>query len=403
MTSPWRADFPIFQERPELHYLDASASAQRPTPVLDAIRRFHVHDTANVHRGIYRLSEDATEAFEDARRAVAGFLHAPTPDEVVFTSGTTFAMNLLAATWGRAHLHAGDEIILSILEHHAVVVPFTELARERGVVVRIVPLTGDGQLDLGQYEQLLSERTKLVCVTGMSNVTGTIVDLARIGRAAKKVGARVFVDGAQLACHAPIDVRELPIDALAFSGTKAYGDFGIGALWGTLDLLSDLPPFLTGGSMIRSVTWDAVTYEGAPARFEAGTPNVTGAVALGAGVRYLEKAWAAGGREHEHALLAELLDRFAEDPSVTVYGPALHPGRGPVVAFSVAGVHPHDLAQILDGHGVAVRAGHHCAMPLHAALGVPATTRASIGLWNDRSDLDALVDGIAEAKATFAR
>lgn len=403
IRSPWRKDFPLLEERPTLHYLDAAATSQKPWPVLEALREFHTTQNANVHRGIYGLAEAATTAYEAARDTVRGFIGAASASEVSFTSGATEGMNLLAASWGRTHLQRGDEIILTAMEHHAVVVPWTELARELGVTVRVAPIRTDGALDLDAFRTLLTQRTKLVLTTAMSNVLGTRVDLRAVGAAAQGVGARVFVDAAQSVVHDPLSVTELPIDALVLSGHKLYGDFGCGALWMRAELAADLPPFHRGGEMIRSVSWEGIEYQEPPQRFEAGTPNVSGAVALAAGIQYLQGAREHGAELHERELVGELLTRLAAQPDVTIYGPHDAGLRGPIVAFTLDGIHAHDLATILDEQQVAVRAGQHCAQPLHDLLGVPATARASIGLWSESADIDALIAGLAEARRTFHR
>lgn len=400
-TSPWKRDFPLFESRPGLHYLDAAATCQKPRSVLDALDEYYTDQNANVHRGIYGLAEASTTAYESARETVRTFLHAASPAEVVFTSGATMGLNFLAFSWGRKHLSRGDEIVLSAMEHHSVIVPWTELARELGVTVKVAPLTPDGLLDMDAFRTLLSPKTKAVIITAMSNVLGTRVDLHAAGTAAEAVGARVFVDAAQSIVHDPIDVSTLPIDALVFSGHKLYGDFGSGVLWMREELAESLPPYQGGGEMMRSVTWDRIEYQDSPMRFEAGTPNVSGAVALAAGIQYLEDARLNGAAEHEQALLEALLTKLQEVEGVTIYGPRDASLRGPIVSFNVEGIHPHDLATILDEHGVAVRAGFHCAQPLHTLLGVPASARASFGLWNDLKDIDALISGIAEARKTF--
>ena len=403
IPSPWRADFPIFSVHPELHYLDAAATAQRPNEVIEAIGAFQSGGNANVHRGIYKLAEDATSAYEAARDTVRAFLNAVSLQEIVFLPGATAGMNFLADTWGRQNLNSGDEIVISEMEHHAVIVPWTELARGLGVKIQVAPLTADGQLDMDAYRALLSPKTKLVLVTAMSNVLGTAPDLEQVGAAAHEAGALFFTDAAQAAAHARLDVQALPVDALVFSSHKVYGDFGSGALWMRPEQLAALPPYQRGGSMIRSVSWEAVEYLDAPHRFEAGTANVVAAIGFAAGLRYLERAWANGAQAHETRLLEDLLERLGAEEGVRIFGPPSTGARGPIVSFTLEGVHPHDLAQVLDEHGVAVRAGHHCTQPLHRHLGIPATARASIGVWNDSSDIDALIEGIRDARKRFVR
>lgn len=403
LVSAWKNDFPLLKKSKSLHYLDAAATTQKPKLVMDAVKEFQTKSNANIHRGVYRLAENATAEYEYIRDMIHQFIGANSVHEIVFTSGTTMAMNLLAESWGKKNLSAGDEIILTAMEHHAVIVPWTELARQLDVKVRIIPLTDKGLLDMKEYENALNKKTKAVIMTAMSNVLGSVVDLKKIGEAAHRVDAKVFIDGAQYIAHRNINVSKLPIDGLVFSGHKVYGNFGAGVLWVKLDTLEMMPRYMGGGAMISRVTWDHIDYREVPYRFEAGTPNISGVISMGAGVKYLKAAWKSGAKQHEEALLKELLSKLSADKDITIYGPASLKDRGPIVSFNVGNIHPHDLASILDQHNVAIRAGHHCTMPLHSSLGVPATARASLAVWNESRDIDSLIKGINAAKAILMR
>lgn len=397
-----RTDFPILQrtvrDGKPLVYLDSAATSQKPASVIEALAGFYRTSNANIHRGIYELSEDASILYEEARAKVARFIGASRPDEIVFVRNTTEAINLVARTWGVANLQAGDVVVTTILEHHSNIVPWHQLAAERGIVVHFVDIDETGRLRLDQLETLLrTQPVKLVAVTHVSNALGTINPVSDITRLAHEVGALVLVDGAQSVPHLPVDVRALGADFLAFSGHKMLGPFGIGVLWARYELLASLPPFLGGGGMIRTVTTEGFTPGDVPARFEAGTPSVADAVALGAAVDYLEAIGMAAIRQHEVTLLAYALPRLQEIPGIRLYGP-VGEDRAGVISFTFGDVHPHDVAAVLDLHGIAVRAGHHCTQPLMRRLGVVATTRASFYLYNWKADIDRLVEALQEAR-----
>lgn len=398
-----RAEFPILRETVNgkpLVYLDSAASAQRPRAVLDAVRRYEEHDHANVHRGIHTLSLRATEAYEAARGKVARHLHAASAREIVFTRGTTEALNLIAAAWGGANLRPGDEILLTILEHHSNIVPWFLVAERTGARVRFLDIDDEGRLRLDRLDEILGERTRVVSVAHVSNVLGTVNPIAEIARRAHDAGALVVVDGAQAAPHLPVDVQALGCDAYAVSGHKMCGPTGTGVLWARLDLLESMPPYHGGGEMIATVTTQGATYKEPPHKFEAGTPPIAGAVGLGAAADFLFEVGLEAIHAHEAELTAYALERLGELPGVRIYGPREE--RAAVVSFTLADVHPHDVATILDQEeGVAIRAGHHCAMPLMRRLGVPATARASFYLYNTREDVDALVRGLRTALRLF--
>ncbi|HEY7916684.1 MAG TPA: SufS family cysteine desulfurase [Acidimicrobiales bacterium] len=401
-----RKDFPLLAVEVHGHpitYLDSAASSQRPVQVLDAMREYDETTHANVHRGVYSIAEEATRRFEAARHNVGRFIGAPDPlREVVFTKNATEALNLVAHAWGRTRLRPGDTIVLTEMEHHANIVPWHMLAAERGLTIRWIPVDEDGELVLDDLEQLL-EGASLVGITCMSNVLGTLNPVAEITAAAHAAGAVVVADGAQSVPHLPTEVTSLGVDFLAFSAHKMLGPTGIGVLWGRDELLSDLPPFLGGGEMILDVRKDGFTPNEVPWRFEAGTPPITEAIGLGAAVDYLRAVGMEAVRCHEIALttyaMATLQDRFGDD--IRIFGPPDPSKRGGVISFAYRDLHPHDVSQILDEYGVCVRAGHHCAKPLMRRLGVNATARASLALYNDESDVDRLADALAEAGAFF--
>jgi cysteine desulfurase/selenocysteine lyase len=397
-----RADFPVF-ERPSrgkrLAYLDTASSAQKPRAVLDAVAEFGAHSYANIHRGVYELSALATQRYEAARARVARFLGAAEPREIVFVRNTTEAINLVAASWGRRHVNAGDEVLITAMEHHANLVPWQMLCEERGARLRVAPITDAGELDLAAFEAALSERTKLVAVAHVSNALGTLNPVAELARLAHARGARVLVDGAQAAPRLPVDVRALGCDFYAFSGHKTYGPTGIGALWGRANLLDAMPPYQTGGGMIASVTFEKTSFAPIPERFEAGTPAICEAVGLAAALDYLDALGLAAIERHEADLLAFGTELLREIPGVRLIGTARQ--KTGVLSFVASGVHAHDLGTILDQEGVAIRAGHHCAQPLMARFGVPATARASLGLYNDREDLERLAAAVRSAIAVF--
>jgi len=405
-----RKDFPIFartiRDGKRLVYLDSGATAQKPQSVIDAEVDFYRLHNAAAHRGAHQLAEEATDLFEGARAKVAAFIGAAV-DEVVFTKSATESLNLVAYAMGNApvgnrfHLSAGDEIVVSQMEHHANLIPWQQLAARTGAVLRWFDVTPEGRIDLSQIPQLITDRTKVVALTHQSNVLGTINPLSEIVAAAHAVGAVVVLDACQSVPHMKVDVTELDIDFLAFSGHKTVGPTGVGVMWGRSALLEELPPFLTGGSMIADVSMTTATWAPAPAKFEAGVPNMAQAIGLGAAVDYLSAIGMDVIAQHEHALTQDLLAKLLDINEVAVVGPLNMGNRGGAISFTVAGIHPHDLGQFLDSQGIAVRTGHHCAWPLTRSLGVPATTRASLYLYNSVEDNDALIDGVKSAMRYF--
>jgi cysteine desulfurase / selenocysteine lyase len=384
-----------------LVYLDSAATAQRPDVVLEAIGKFYRTENANVHRGIYELSRRATERFEGARTAMARFINAPDPAELVWTRGTTEAVNLVAATWGQDNVSAGDQIVLTLLEHHSNIVPWQLLARRVGATLRYVEIDEDGRLRLDHLAGLLTERTRLVAVGHVSNALGTVNPVAEIVERAHAVGALVLVDGAQSAPHLPVDVQALGCDFYVFSGHKMGGPMGIGALWARRELLEAMPPYQGGGEMIDMVHPDESTWAEVPHKFEAGTPNVGGAVGMASAAAFLEALGRDSVLAHERALVEHGLDRLGRVEGLRLFGPRDARDRIAVFSFALDGVHPHDVATILDAEGIAVRAGHHCTQPLMRRLGVPATTRASCYVYNTPEDLDRLAEGLEKARRIF--
>ena len=405
-----RKDFPIFtrtiRDGKRLVYLDSGATAQKPQSVIDAEVDFYRLHNAAAHRGAHQLAEEATDLFEGARAKVATFIGAAV-DEVVFTKSATESLNLIAYAMGNApignrfHLKAGDEIVVSQMEHHANLIPWQQLAARTGATLRWFDVTPEGRLDLSQTSDLINPKTKVVALTHQSNVLGTINPLSDIVSAAHAVGAVVVLDACQSVPHMKVDVVQLGIDFLAFSGHKTVGPTGVGIMWGRSALLEELPPFLTGGSMIADVSMTTATWAPAPAKFEAGVPNMAQAVGLGAAVDYLSAIGMDVIAQHEHMLTEDLLAKLLAIDEVALVGPLNMESRGGALSFTVAGIHPHDLGQFLDSQGIAVRTGHHCAWPLTRSLGVPATTRASLYLYNTIEDNDALIDGIASAMRYF--
>jgi cysteine desulfurase/selenocysteine lyase len=399
-----RKDFPILERevRPgiPLVYLDSTATTQKPRPVLDAMESYYRLNNANVHRGVHTLAEEATAMYEGARIAVAKFIHAASPEQVIFTRNASESINLVAYSWARANLKAGDRIILTEMEHHSNLVPWHILASERGVALEFVPVTPEGLLDQEAYRRLLAHSPRLVAFSGMSNVLGTINPVAEMVRLAHTAGALVLVDGAQSVPHLPCDVQALDVDFLAFSAHKMLGPTGIGALYGRKALLEAMPPFLGGGEMIKTVHLNSFTPNSLPHKFEAGTPAIAEAVGFGAAVDYLNNLGMAAVAAHEQELIAYTLERLEEIPGLKVFGPPAA-NKGGVAAFTLEGVHPHDIAQILDRSGVAVRAGHHCAQPLHEKFGITATARASFYLYSLKEEVDKLVEGIYQVKEIF--
>jgi len=399
-----RPDFPVLERRVHgkpLVFLDSAASSQKPNQVLDAMEAVYRTYYANVHRGAYLLSEESTNAYEEARAKVARFINAASRSEIVFTRGATTALNAAAFGWGMDHLRAGDRILLTMMEHHANIVPWQMVARRTGAELIYLPMTADYGLDTDRLTDLLDERVKIFSFTGMSNVTGTMPPVAEVAGMARDHGALVIVDAAQLITHAPLDVQKLGADLVAFSGHKMLGPTGIGALWGRPSVLEEMEPFEGGGEMISDVRLDGSTWAPVPHKFEAGTPPIVAAIGLGAAVDYLEKIGMESVRRHGQELTTYALKQLAGLSGVRVFGPTNPERRGGVISFALGEVHPHDVATILDQEGIAVRAGHHCAKPLTRALGVPATVRASLQVYNTTEDVDALIAGLRKVQKVF--
>ncbi len=402
-----RGDFPILAQevRPgvPLIYLDSAATSQKPGVVLEALDRYYRESNANVHRGIHAFSERATAAYEGARAKVRDFIHAASAQEIIFTRNTTESINLVAYAWGLSALRPGDEIVLTEMEHHSNIVPWQIVAERQGARVRYIPVTEDGLLNLDAYNQLLeSGRVRLVGVVHVSNVLGTINPVAEIIRRAHAAGALALVDAAQSVPHMVVDVQALDADFFAFSGHKMVGPTGIGVLYGKRDVLDAMPPFLGGGSMISSVTLERTTYADLPQKFEAGTPAIAQAIGLGAAVDYLAGVGMEAIHQHESALVGYAMQQLSQIAGLKIFGPSADLRAG-VVSFTMKGIHPHDVAQGLDSAGIAVRAGHHCAMPLHEKFGLPATVRASFYLYNTSGEVDHLVEALERVRALFAR
>ncbi|MFZ0829739.1 MAG: cysteine desulfurase [Thermoplasmata archaeon] len=402
-----RQDFPILQRTFHSHplaYLDSAASSQKPSVVIEAEREFYEHRNANVHRGVYSLSEEATDAYEKARERMARFLNVRDPEEIVFVRGTTEALNVVASGLGQTRLRQGGRVVTTVMEHHSNIVPWHMLRERSGVDLRFIDIDEEGGLKLDQYDSALDRTAKVVTLSHVSNVLGTVNPVREIADRAHAAGALVVVDAAQSAPHRPVDVEKLGADFVAFSGHKALGPMGIGVLWGRGELLRELPPFMGGGEMIRSVHTDRVDYADPPARFEAGTPNVAGAVTLSVALDYLERVGWEELAAHERALLERAVriasDRFPD--TIRIYGPSISSGHESVLCFSLKGVHPHDVASILDQEGIAIRSGHHCAQPLMERLGVPALCRASVYLYNTPEEIDRLFGALEKVHKVFA-
>jgi cysteine desulfurase / selenocysteine lyase len=399
-----REDFPILRETAHgkpIVYLDNAASTQKPRQVIDALVRHYEHDNANVHRGIHELSNRATDAYDGARARVAALFGITDPAELVWTRGTTEGLNLVAYTWGLANVRAGDEILLSVLEHHSNLVPWQILAKRTGARLRFLEIDDQGRLDLSRLDELLTERTKLVSLAHVSNALGTVNPIREIAAKVKAAGALMVVDGAQSAPHMPVDIPSLGADFYAFSGHKMCGPTGIGGLWGRREVLEAMPPFHGGGDMIEFVELESSTYASIPHKFEAGTPNIAGAVGLGAAAEYLGGIGRDAILAHERHLIAYAVERLGEIPDLDILGPRSLEERSGVVSFTLADIHPHDLATILDSEGVAIRAGHHCCQPLMKCLGVGSTARASFYLYNTVDEVDTLVDALHKARGLF--
>jgi cysteine desulfurase/selenocysteine lyase len=398
-----RRDFPLLatstRGRHPLVYLDNAATSQKPRPVLERLDRFYATENANVHRGVYELSERATAAYEGARELARRFVNAASSREIVFVRGTTEGINLVAASWGRRHLGPGDEVLLTAMEHHSNIVPWQLVCEERGAVLRVIPMDRRGELRLDAYAELLGDRTRIVAVTHVSNSLGTINPVGEIARLARERGVPVLVDGAQAAPHLKVDVQELGVDFYTVSGHKMFGPTGIGVLYGRAPLLEGMPPYQGGGDMIKTVTFARTTYADPPARFEAGTPHIAGAVGLGAAIEYLERLDWEAISAHERDLLEYATARLQEIPGVRLVGTAAH--KASVVSFVVDGVHAHDVGTIVDREGVAIRTGHHCTQPVMDFFGVPATARASLAFYNTREDVAALAAAVRKVRHVF--
>jgi cysteine desulfurase/selenocysteine lyase len=399
-----RSDFPILDREvkpgTKVIYLDSTATAQKPLQVINSMDEYYRQSNANIHRGIHTLAEEATAMYENARDKVAEFINAPSAKQIIFTRNTTESINLVAQTWGRENLQSGDVVILTEMEHHSNLVPWQILAAERNLQLEFIPVTSDGFLDGEEYQRLLNLDPRLVAFTHMSNVLGTINPAEEMIKLAHRSGATVLIDAAQSVPHFPVDVQELDADFLVFSGHKMCGPTGVGVLYGRRELLENMPPFLGGGDMIKKVHLRSFTPNAIPHKYEAGTPAIAEGIGLGAAIDYLKEVGLNAIAEHEQVMVSYALERLEEIPGVKVYGPEAE-FRGGVTSFLLDGVHAHDVAQILDSDGIAVRAGHHCAMPLHDKLDVPATTRASYYLYNSIEEIDKLVDAIYKVKKIF--
>ena len=399
-----KKDFPILKERINGHrlvYLDSAATTQKPRQVIEALVNYYETSNANIHRGIHTLAQRATEQYEGTRDKVARFIGATNPQDIVFTRNTTEAINLVAHAWGDRFVGEGDEVVLSKMEHHSNIVPWQLLAQRTGASVRFTGLSADGRLDLDSLRELLGERTKLVSIVHMSNVLGTINPAPEIVEMAHKAGALVLIDAAQSVPHLPFDVNALGADFVAFSAHKMLGPTGVGVLWAREGLLQEMEPFLGGGDMIATVREEGSTWAKVPHKFEAGTPNIADVIAFGAAIEYLEALGMANVRQHEIDLTAYAMDALDGVPGLRIHGPRDPNDRGGVVSFEIEGIHPHDLATIADSHGVAIRAGHHCAQLLMRELSVAATSRASFAIYNDRDDVDVLLEAIEHARKVF--
>jgi cysteine desulfurase/selenocysteine lyase len=397
-----RADFPILGRtingRP-VTYLDSAASAQRPLPVLRAVEYYETHTHANVHRGVHTLSQEATDAFEGARDRIRRFINARSTREIIYVRGTTEAINLVAQSYGRSRLKAGDEILISALEHHANIVPWQMLCEQTGCTLKVAPINRCGEFLFDEFTKLISPRTRIVAVAHVSNALGTVLPVKKIVEAAHASGAVVVVDGAQAVPHERVDVRELGCDFYAFSSHKLYGPTGIGVLYGREELLDAMPPWQGGGEMIRAVTFERTTYNELPWKFEAGTPHISGAVGLAAAIDYVENLGLDAIAAHEHRLLRLATETLEKIPGLEIIGTAAH--KASILSFVMNGVHPHDIGTILDHEGVAIRTGHHCAMPVMDFLGLPATARASFACYNDEQDIERLVAAVQKAREVF--
>ena len=397
-----RQDFPILDQQVNgkpLVYLDNAATTQKPLAVIDAISSYYLHNNANVHRGVHTLSQRATDDYEAGREAVRRFINAPDANEVIYVRGTTEGLNLVASSYGRKYFKAGDELIITGMEHHSNIVPWQILGKEIGIRLRVVPFNDDGELLMDEYEAMLNDRTRMVSVVHQSNALGTVNPIPEMAELAHARGIPIMVDAAQSIPHMPVDVQALGVDFLTFSGHKMYGPTGIGALWGRAELLDDMPPYQSGGEMIRSVTFEETIYNTLPHKFEAGTPDIAGAIGLGAAVEYLESIGMERIAAYEQALLRYGTEKLGDIEGVRLIGTAEE--KGGVLSFYMEAAHPHDIGTILDSEGIAVRTGHHCAQPVMARYEIPATVRASLAFYNTTDDIDALVKAIDRVIEVF--
>jgi cysteine desulfurase / selenocysteine lyase len=399
-----KADFPILDERINSHrlvYLDSAASSQKPRVVINAILEFYRKSNANIHRGLHVLAERATESYERTRRHVASFVGGVPPEEIIFTRGTTESINLVAYTWAETNIGPGDEIVITDMEHHANLVPWVILAQKKKAILKRIPITVCGHIDLSGIDDLITSKTKLVAISHMSNVLGTITPISEIAAIAKAKGAIVLADGAQAAPHMPVNLKTLGVDFYAFSSHKMLGPTGVGVLWGRRELLEAMPPFNLGGEMIREVRYDRITWNDIPHKFEAGTPNIADVVAFDAALTYLEQLGMDNVRAHEMELTRYALERLGSIPKLEIQGPQEVELRGGAISFTDPDIHPHDISTFLDSKGIAIRAGHHCAQPLIRTLGKVATARASLYVYNDQGDIDALYEALLEMRKYF--
>ncbi len=401
-----REDFPVLKryvnDKP-LVYFDNAATSQKPEVVIDAIVRYYREYNANIHRGIHKLAEEATLAHEEAREKIAKFVNAKRTEEIIFTRNATESINLVAYSWGRANIRSGDKIVLTIMEHHSNIVPWQLLAQEKGAKIEFVKIDGNGELREDEVQELIDEKTKLVCVTHASNVLGTINPVKDIGRVAHRYGAMFLIDAAQSVPHMTVDVRDIDCDFAAFSGHKMLGPTGIGVLYGKSELLESMPPFLGGGEMIREVHTTGATWKDLPYKYEAGTPNISGAIGLGAAVDYLRGIGMRNVHDYEKEITSYALEQMKQVEGLAIYGPMDVERRVGVVSFNLGDIHPHDLASILDEEGVAIRSGHHCAQPLMEFLELPATSRASFYIYNTKEEVDVFINALEKARKLFAR
>ncbi|MCH8026649.1 MAG: cysteine desulfurase [candidate division Zixibacteria bacterium] len=399
-----KADFPVLSQDINGHklvYLDNAASSQKPQTVIDELSRFYSEDNANIHRGLHTLAERSTNAYESTRKRVAKFIGCQNPEEVILNSGTTAAINLIAYSWGEEHINEGDEIVITEMEHHANLIPWVILAKRKKAVLKRIPITSDGRLNLDSIEKIITDKTKIVALSHMSNVLGTINPVSEIAEIAHKHGAVVVADGAQAVPHMPVNVTELGVDFYTFSAHKMLGPTGVGVLWGKKELLEKMQPFMTGGEMIREVHFDKVTWANIPHRFEPGTPNIAGVIGFAAAIDYLEKIGMDKIRQHEIEITQYALEKLSKINKLEIQGPTDPQIRGAAISFTDSDIHPHDISTFLDSKGIAIRAGHHCAQPLLRILGKVATARASFYIYNDEADVDRLVEAIIEMKKYF--